>query len=139
MRDSLSETFYQHSDLFSIFGTGQGNGESAPTWLFTSIFLTKVLEWSEEEDLPVAPVGMAFYEIMTEWDPELHFLYESDWNHASDAGSFLAAAVFYSTIFVEASTNVSYRWNIDADLAEDLRDVASRTVLDDLESWRIDW
>lgn len=101
--------------------------------------LTRVLQWSEAEDLPVAPVGMAFYEIMTEWNPELHFLYDSDWNHASDAGSFLAAAVFYSTIFVEASTNVPYRWSLDADLAEDLRDVASRTVLDDLESWRIDW
>lgn len=99
----------------------------------------KVLEWSEEEDLAVAPVGMAFYEVMTEWNPELHFLFEDDWNHASEAGSFLAAAVFYSTIFVEDGTGVPYRWRIEEGLAEDLREVASRTVMDDLESWRIDW
>ncbi len=43
MGGSLSDSFYQHSDLFSIFGTGQGNGTSAPIWLFTSVFLMKVL------------------------------------------------------------------------------------------------
>jgi hypothetical protein len=99
----------------------------------------KVLEWAEEEDLGIAPVGMAFYEILTEWNPGLHFLHESDWNHASEAGSFLAAAVFYSTIFVDSSLDVPYRWKIEAGLAEDLREVASRVTLDDLETWRIDW
>jgi hypothetical protein len=98
----------------------------------------KVLEWVEEEvDLMVAPVGMAFYEVLTEWDPGPHFLHDLDWNHASREGSFLAAATFFSTIFAESCSDVEYRWKVEGGLAEDLREVASHTVLDNLELWKI--
>ena len=97
----------------------------------------KVLEWVEEVDLVIAPVGMAFFEILTEWDPGPHFLHDLDWNHASREGSFLAAATFFSTIFAESSVGVEYRWKVERELAMDLREVASRTVLEDLELWRI--
>jgi hypothetical protein len=97
----------------------------------------KVLEWIEDVDLVVAPVGMAFYEVLTEWDPGPHFLHDLDWNHASQEGSFLAAATFFSTIFAEGCADVEYRWKVERELAEDLREVASHTVLDDLELWRI--
>ncbi len=43
MGSDLSEEFYQHSPEHYIFGTGQGNGALAPIWLFTSVFLMKVL------------------------------------------------------------------------------------------------
>ena len=97
----------------------------------------KVLDWIEQVELVVAPVGMAFYEVMSEWDPEPHFLFDLDWNHASREGSFLAAATFFSTIFVESCADIEYKWKVEAGLAEDLRDVASRTVLENLELWKI--
>lgn len=97
----------------------------------------KVLDWVERVDLVVAPVGMAFFEVMSEWDPDPHFLFDLDWNHASREGSFLAAATFFSTIFAESCTNAEYRWKVDRELAEDLREVASHTVLDSLELWKI--
>ncbi len=40
----LSEEFYCHIQEFPIFGSGKGNGASAPIWLFTSVFLIKVLQ-----------------------------------------------------------------------------------------------
>ncbi len=97
----------------------------------------KVLEWSDEVGLVIAPVGMAFYEVLTEWDPGLHFLHDDDWNHASEAGSFLAAATFFSTIFVESSSAVDYSWKLEKKLAQDLRDVASTTVLENRELWNV--
>lgn len=97
----------------------------------------KVLEWSDEIGLVIAPVGMAFYEVLTEWDPGLHFLHDDDWNHASEAGSFLAAATFFSTIFVESSSALDYGWKLEEGLAQDLRDVASTTVLENRELWNI--
>ena len=96
-----------------------------------------VLEWVEEVDLVVAPVGMAFYEVLTEWNPGPHFLHDLDWNHASREGSFLTAATFFSTIFAESCANVPYRWTVESELAGDLREVASRTVLENLELWKI--
>lgn len=98
---------------------------------------TKVLEWSGDLGLTVAPVGMAFYEVLTMWNPGPHFLHDTDWNHASAAGSYLAAATFFSTIFSESSSGLEYNWKLERDLARDLRDVASSTVLADLELWNI--
>lgn len=99
----------------------------------------KTLEWSQDVGLAVAPVGMAFFEVLTEWDPGPHFLHDTDWNHASKAGSFLAAATFFSTIFLENSVDVSYRWTLERDLAADLRQVASSVVLGQPEVWNISW
>ena len=41
----LSEQFYCHIQDFLIFSSGQDNGDSALIWLFTSVFLMKVLQW----------------------------------------------------------------------------------------------
>ncbi len=97
----------------------------------------KVLDWVEQVDLVIAPVGMAFYEVLTEWDPGPHFLHDLDWNHASREGSFLAAATFFSTIFGESCADVGYSWKVESGLAGDLRELASHTVLQDLELWKI--
>ncbi|MFC1574921.1 DUF4886 domain-containing protein [Gemmatimonadota bacterium] len=95
------------------------------------------LRWAEDMDLVVAPVGMAFYQVLTTWDPPEHYLHLSDWNHASHRGAYLAAATIYSTVFGESVTEVNYRWTLDVDLARDFREVASTTVMDSLSLWRI--
>jgi len=97
----------------------------------------KALKWAEELDLVVAPVGMAFYEVMTSWDPPQHYLHLSDWNHASYLGAYLAAATIYSTLFAQSITDVEYDWQVEQELARSLREVASTTVMDSLSLWRI--
>jgi len=98
---------------------------------------SNALKWAGELDLRVAPVGMAFYEVLTQWDPPLHFLHDEDWNHASRNGSYLTAATIFSTVFPRSVTELSYDWELDQKLARDLRAVASRTVLDSLALWNI--
>ena len=98
---------------------------------------SNALKWAGQMDLRVAPVGMAFYEVLTQWDPPLHFLHDEDWNHASKNGSYLAAATIFWTVFPGSVREMSYDWELDQSLARDLRAVASRTVLDSLALWNI--
>ncbi len=95
------------------------------------------LKWGGELGLVVAPVGMAFYEVMTTWNPPEHFLFDNDWNHASKEGSFLAAATLFCSVFARSAAELSYKWDLGAALARDLRGVASRTVMDSLALWNI--
>jgi hypothetical protein len=99
----------------------------------------RTLDWAQALDLVLAPVGMAWYEVLTTWEHDLHFLHDSDWNHASRAGSFLTAATFFSTIWAEDAEEVDYRWEIEGELAQRLREVAGRTVLESLPLWNITW
>ena len=39
MSNGVSTDFYRHCEFFPIFGSGQGNGASAPIWLVVSVFL----------------------------------------------------------------------------------------------------
>jgi len=97
----------------------------------------KTGEWAHDLGLVLAPVGMAWYRVLTTWPHEEHFLHDPDWNHASKAGSYLTAATIFSTIWVEDAAGVAYRWEIEKELARGLREVAGTTVLDSLDSWNI--
>ena len=97
----------------------------------------QTLDWAHELDLALAPVGMAWYRVLTRKPRNTHFLHDSDWNHASKEGSFLTAATIFSTVWVEDAGDVGYNWEIDKTLAQELRDVAGATVLDSLTLWNI--
>lgn len=97
----------------------------------------RTLDWAHDLDLILAPAGMAWYEVLTTWPHGEHFLHDDDWNHASRAGSYLTAATFFSTIWVQDGTGVEYDWVIESQMARALREVAGATVLGDLERWNI--
>lgn len=99
--------------------------------------LEQTLDWAHDLDLILAPVGMAWYEVLTTWPHGEHFLHDDDYNHASRMGSYLTAATFFSTIWLQDGTDVEYNWVIDGDTARALRGVAAATVLGDLEGWNI--
>jgi hypothetical protein len=94
------------------------------------------LAWADSLDLVVAPVGVAWRAIM-KGRPPVHYLYQSDWNHPGPRGSFLSAAVLYSTLFREGSKEIPFRWTLDASEAASLRRVASEVVMDSLAVWGI--
>jgi hypothetical protein len=94
------------------------------------------LAWAETVDFVVAPVGMAWKEVL-ELNPPEHYLHASDWNHPGARGSFLGAAVVFSTLFQESSEEVPFPWALDVSEATGFRSVASQTVLDSLALWRI--
>ena len=97
----------------------------------------RTVKWAHELDLVLAPVGMAWYEVLTTWPHQEHYLHDSDWNHASKAGSYLTAATIFSTVWVQDAAGVKHDWEIDSGLAQQLRAVAGATVLDSLALWNI--
>jgi len=94
------------------------------------------LLWADSLDLILAPVGWAWYDVLSV-DPPLHYLHLSDWNHPSLRGSYLSAAVIFSTVFVESVENVAYYGGLGQAQAESFQEVASRIVLNSLELWNI--
>lgn len=94
------------------------------------------LHWADSLDLVLAPVGEAWREVLLD-NPGEHYLHMSDFNHPSYQGTFLSAAVIFSAVFKENSSELGYRGFLPAGEAEVLRGVASWVVLDSLSLWRI--
>ncbi|RCL64279.1 MAG: PKD domain-containing protein [Bacteroidetes bacterium] len=81
----------------------------------------------------VAPVGVAWKRVREEY-PEIE-LYTQDESHPSYAGSYLAASVFYSSIFQKSCEASDFIGSLDSTTARRLRTIASETVLDSLGLW----
>jgi len=95
------------------------------------------LQYAEELNLMVAPVGWAWYSVLKEKNYPLHYLHMSDWNHPSERGSYLMACVIFSSIFKETSVGLNYYGGVPEHLAKYFQNVGSNTVLEDLELWNI--
>ncbi len=83
----------------------------------------------------VSPVGVAWKNLRDNY-PTIN-LYQADQSHPSIYGTYLAACVFYSTIFHKQSLGASYVpsgiSNTDAQI---IQTIASNTVLDSLSTWQ---
>ncbi len=90
------------------------------------IIIKNTTEMARRLGMGLSPVGVA-WEIVRRERPDIE-LYVKDGSHPSDAGSYLAAAVGYLTLFKEpfkADTPV----RLNPDVARYLRSVAERVVL----------
>jgi hypothetical protein len=85
-------------------------------------------EIAQELDVPVAPVGMAWLTAIQQY-PELN-LWREDGSHPRKQGTYLAACVFYATIFHESPVGLDYRAGLLDETAERLQRVAAKTVLE---------
>ena len=81
----------------------------------------------------ISPVGMAWKRVREE-HPEIE-LYNPDESHPSYAGSYLAASVFYCSIFQKSCETSDFTGSLDSITARMLRSIASETVLDSLGLW----
>jgi hypothetical protein len=93
------------------------------------------LEMAFANDAFAAPIGVAWKKVR-ETHPLIE-LYNADESHPSPEGTYLAAAVFYSTLYRRPSITASYTAAINADTAAILRSIASSTALDSLGTWNI--
>jgi hypothetical protein len=94
------------------------------------------LQWADSLGLTVAPVGMAWKEVMG-WAVPQHYLHMNDWNHPSPRGSYLSAATLFSTVFLESAAAVDFRWVLNRADAEAFRRIGAETVLADPALWNI--
>jgi hypothetical protein len=90
---------------------------------------------ANELGVPLAPVGIAWLMAYTK-RPELP-LWREDGSHPTEHGSYLAAAVFYATIFQESPEGLSYTAGLPKEDAHFLQHIVAITVLSDLNRWNV--
>lgn len=82
----------------------------------------------EASGMRVIPVGLAFAQALEQIDGVR--LHDTDNVHPSLAGTYLAAAVFYSALYGKSPEHLEYQAALDETLARQLREVAWKTVRD---------
>ena len=119
---------------------GRQNGD--PQWDSISTFdkmnarlRDAYLRIADSADAAVSPVGVAWKYIRDNY-PSIN-LYQQDGSHPSLEGSYLAACVFYSSLFHQSSFGSNYNPGIDPNTASILQTVASSVVLDSLITWQL--
>jgi PKD repeat protein len=94
------------------------------------------LEMANVNQSTVSPVGVAWKNVRD--NDSLINLYSPDESHPSLHGSYLAACVFYTTLYQKSSIgSTSIPTGISASEALILQTIASYTVLDSMALWRI--
>lgn len=93
------------------------------------------LEMSNDNDATCSPVGMAWRTFRTQY-PSVE-LYNPDQSHPSVNGTYLAACVFYTSLYQKSTVGASYVLaGVQATDAPNIQSIASATVLDSLENWQ---
>jgi hypothetical protein len=83
----------------------------------------------------MAPVGEAFRKVIS--TNTLINLYQSDDSHPSLEGSYLAACVFYETLFQRSVLSNTFNPGISTNTLSVLNQAAHQTVADSLMTWNI--
>jgi len=84
---------------------------------------------AQELNVGVAPAGYVWWAAKGQY-PELA-LWQADGSHPSEQGTYLAACVFYATVFRQSPAGLSYRGGLPEVTAQLLQEIASKTVLTD--------
>jgi hypothetical protein len=93
------------------------------------------MQMGQNNHATVSPVGVAWKNLRENY-PTIN-LYQADQSHPSIYGTYLAACVFYSTIFHKSSMGASYvSSGISNTDAQIIQTIASNTVLDSLSTWQ---
>ena len=91
---------------------------------------------AEGSDAYTAPVGAAWKQVR-DTHPLIN-LYQADASHPSAEGTYLAACVFYCTLFQQSCVPSIYAASVQPDTAAILRAIADEVVLNDLTAWNLD-
>lgn len=86
-----------------------------------------------EDHAAVAPVGYAWWTLLHEMPSAV--LWQDDGSHPTVAGTYLAACVFYATIFEQSPQGLGYHDGLPGDQAAALQAVAAQVVLADPARW----
>jgi hypothetical protein len=93
------------------------------------------LALSGDLGLPVAPVGYTWLHVYLD-HPDIE-LWQSDNSHPTAAGTYLAACVFYATIFRQSPYGLSFDGGLSNSQAQILQDEAGHHVLDMQSQWNL--
>lgn len=129
--------------FYMTWGRQNGDDLNCPSFPFMCTYngmqqglRTNYIALGEYTDGHVSPVGAA-WKVVRDTHPLIN-LYQPDGSHPSVEGTYLAACVFYCTLFQESCTGASFNGSIDAATAATLRGIASATVLNEPLTWNLD-
>ena len=111
-------------DFFPILCTYEG---------MDSLLQLRYTIMAEQNDAAIAPVAKVWRYIRVN-NPTID-LYTSDESHPSAAGSFAAACTFYATIFQKSPTLPTYNFQLNASVAQTIKDACKLVVFDTLRYW----
>ena len=129
--------------FYMTWGRQNGDAQFCPSFPYMCTYegmqqalRENYLAMAEDNNAYTAPVGMAWKQVR-DTHPGLQ-LYVGDGSHPSVQGTYLAACVFYCTLFQQPCTGASYTGTLSADTAAILQGIASATVLDSMALWNLD-
>ncbi len=93
----------------------------------------RYLQMGYDNHAVVAPVGAAWQEVIAQ--NAVFDLFSSDGSHPSLHGSYLAACVFYATIYKRSPAGFSYTAGLPLQEAQLLQNIGGQIVLDSLATW----
>lgn len=129
--------------FYMTWGRQDGDAGNCPNWPpvctyegMNDLLEERYVQMGEDNDSYVAPVGVAWKQAR-ETHPLIN-LYQSDGSHPSLEGTYLAACVFYSTLFGEPCAASNFTAGVQPDTAAILREIADAVVLGDPAAWNLD-
>jgi hypothetical protein len=90
---------------------------------------------ADELGVPAAPVGEAWL-LAKSQHPDLE-LWQGDGSHPNEQGTYLAACVFYATIFRQSPEGLTYFAQLPKETALVLQRTAANVVLKDPKQWNL--
>ncbi len=128
--------------LYMTWGRKYGDVGNCAVWPpvctykgMDSLLRLRILNASDSIQCDVSPVSVAWRYVINHY-PHIE-LYDMDGSHPSPAGSYLAACVFYTTLFKKDPINITFNFILNAALADTLRQAAKLAVYNEMEKWHI--
>jgi len=126
--------------FYMTWGRENGDDSNCANWPpvctyegMDDLLRERYLEMGEMNEAVVSPVG-AVWRHLRENNPDVQ-LYANDGSHPSPEGSYAAACAFFSVLFRENPTLITFDFNLDATLAETIRNAVKTVVYDEFETW----
>lgn len=141
--DSMVKANNACSETFFFMTWGYQNGDASNCGFYPVIctyagmqqrLRESYLQMAQDNNASVFPVGAAWKTVRDSF-PAIN-LYNPDQSHPSLEGTYLAACVYYASIYHKSPLNSTYTAGLNATTAQNLQRIGGRTVLDSMEQWQ---
>jgi len=145
--DSIINEYNSCVETMLYMTWGRKNGDSLyyqiyspwyeePTYEFMdSLIHSRYMQISNMNNAEVSPVG-AVWKYLRQNHPNIE-LYQPDESHPSIAGSYLAACCFYTSLFREDPSQISFNSSLSNSEATIIKNAVKLIVFDSLSNWNI--
>lgn len=128
--------------FYRTWGRQNGDQSNCAVWPpvctykgMDSLLALRYRQMADSNQAYLAPVGDVWQKVRNQF-PQVT-LYQSDGSHPEIAGSYLAAATFYTAFFRTNPEIATFRAGIDSLTALLLRKVVKQVVFDTLSNWNV--